>query len=176
MASFSEDPTSVHTLPLTAPIEESQSEGLPEEPVVSDSELQRQADLFVKRWQTVPAGASLDQFLLSIGQLRLRLERNLRIWSAGVTTNELTPRLELVESSRMLEAAVPSASEAEQTFYALPQIQMESKGGRPRVLQLARAYLEAVSGIWSQKSLELYVQQIQRHTPLLLKEILALPT
>ncbi len=176
MASFSEDPMSVHALPLTAPIEELQSKGLPEETAVPDHELQRQADLFVNRWQPAPAGTSLDQFLLSITQLRIRIERNLHIWKDGVTTTELTPRLELVESSRMLEAAVPRPSEAEQIFRKLPQIQMESRGERPRVLQIARAYLEAADGIWSHRSLELYVRQVQQHTPLLLKEILALPS
>jgi cyclic beta-1,2-glucan synthetase len=176
MASFSEDITSAHALPLTAPVEDVPSEGLPEEPTVTDVELRRQADLLVKRWQPLPAKASQDQFLPSIRKLQFQIEKNLRIWSAEIRSNELTPRLELVESSRMWEAAVPPIHEAETIFRDLPQAHMESSGDRPRILQLARGYLEAVDGVWSQRSLEVYVQQVQARVPLLLKEIQALPS
>lgn len=173
MPSFSEDPTLVHTLPLTAPIEEAQSEGLPEEPAVSDAELQRQADLFIKQCQSAASKKSQEQFLLFIRQLRFRFEKAFRIWGSEITTKELTPQLELVESSRMLEAAIPPSDESEQIFADLPQI--APYGEQPRVVQLARAYIEATEGIWSQRSLTTYVGEIQRRVPFLLKEILALP-
>ena len=175
MASSFENVTPSHDLPLTAPVEDLPSEGLPEEPSVTDTELRRQADLFLKRWQPVSRKTSLDSFLLAYRQLRTRLEKNLRIWSAGVSTSELTPRLELVESGRMLEAAVPPAEELSQLFHGLPQTRMDSSATRPRVLQLAEQYIEAVDGIWSERSLQTYIDRIQERVPLLLREILVLP-
>jgi len=98
----------------------------------------------------------------------------MREWSAGVVGRELTPRLELVESGRILEAAIPTTDEAEELFRGLPQVHLDSTGDWPRIVQLARAYIGAVDGVWSQGSLETYVQQIQTGTPLFLKEVLRL--
>jgi len=75
----------------------------------------------------------------------------------------------------MLEAAIPASDAAAEIYRNQPQVHLETTGDRPRVVQLAREYIEAVDGIWSSKSLSAYVQQIQTHTPLLLKEILNLP-
>ncbi len=45
----------------------------------------------------------------------------------------------------------------------------------PQVVHLAMGYLSAAKGIWSEESLAIYVEQVQRHHPLLLREIRLLP-
>jgi cyclic beta-1,2-glucan synthetase len=172
MTSF-EDITSAHAVPLTAPIEE-HSIGLPEEPTVTEAELRRRADLLAERWQLLPATTALNPFLLRLDQLRLRLSQRLRAWSVGVKVSELTPTLELVESTRILEAAVPSNDEAQTTFRRVPQVRLGLGEEQPRILQLAKDYLDTVDGVWSPASLQVYVQQIETHGPLILREILAL--
>src|SRR5215472_10339679 len=174
MASLSEDLKSLHTIPLTAPVEETASTGLPEEPTVTEVELRRHAEILARDWRPIPATTGMTQFLDYIRHLRLWLDRSMRGWSAGVVGRELTPRLELVESGRILEAAIPTTDEAEELFRGLPQVHLDSTGDWPRIVQLARAYIGAVDGVWSQGSLETYVQQIQTGTPLFLKEVLRL--
>ncbi|HEX7158024.1 MAG TPA: glucoamylase family protein [Edaphobacter sp.] len=174
MATFSEDVLSTHhAIPLTAPVEETASTGLREEPAVTEAELRQSAERLVDVWRPVPAAAGLNQFLLHIRQLRTRLSQGMRLWSEGIT-RELTPRLEIVEAGRMLESAIPAPHEAEELYRKLPQAQLGSAEDWPRVALLARGYIEAVEGVWSPDSLSIYVQQIETRTPLLLRELLAL--
>lgn len=175
MASFSEDVTSAPGVPLTAPVFEVPSAGLPEEPTVTEAELRQHARALTADWAPVAQRATGQAFYRYLTQLRARLDQSERIWSVGVNVRELTPQLELVESSRMFDAAVPSVPAAEEIFRGLPQIDPDKMGNQPRVIHLARGYMKAVDGIWSPPSLTLYVQEIQKKHPLLLREVTVLP-
>ncbi len=171
MASFSEDISSAYAAPPTAPVPDLPSAGLPEEPRISEIELKQQADALVGRWLPSPANASQEPFLRRISQLKARLERDTRTWSNGIKRDVLTPQLELVESSRMFEAALPPTGKAEEIFRNLPQLRVEPEGEQPRILSVTRGYINAADGIWSAKSLAIYVQQVQSHSALLRREI-----
>jgi cyclic beta-1,2-glucan synthetase len=173
MTTVSENIVSTPAIPLTAPVEETAATGLPEEPGVTEVELRQSAEKLVAGWRSVPATFGLNQFLLYIRQLRTRLSQGMRLWSEGVT-RELTPRLEIVEAGRLLESAIPAPDEAEELYRGLPQAQLGSAEDWPRIAILARGYIEAVDGVWSPDSLSIYVQQVQTHAPLMLRELLAL--
>ena len=149
---------------------------LPEKPIVSDDELRQQAAAMAAGWRTVPAesvkAADLSQRLKT---LKARLEKTLQAAKDRVSGKDLTPQLELLESGRMLEAAITSTESAGSALEVLPHIHVAPEGALPRIANLAEVYLASAKGIWSAESLTVYVGETQRHTPLLLAEILLLP-
>jgi cyclic beta-1,2-glucan synthetase len=150
--------------------------GLPEKPSVSDEQLRTHADALTKQWEMLPATAkdtSLPQRLKDLAQ---RLDLRLKVCRRNSNLKELTPQLELLESTRMLESVLVSGTAALSTLLKLPHIRIASATSDiPRVMGVAEGYLSAAQGIWSQESLSVYVGSVQEHDPLLLQEIAVLP-
>ncbi len=164
-----------HASPLTAPVPEVPAEGLPECPAVTEADLRVHADELVARWKPVAAAAIGDNLVRRRTELRIRLAERLAACRRIASPNQLTPQLELLESEKMLDFAIPSADDVATKFRKLPWIRVTSGDEMPQVIHLAMGYLAAVGGIWSPESLEMYVGEVQRDHPLLLQEVLLLP-
>jgi len=175
MAQFSEDLISEHASSLTAPVLDVPTSGLPDKPVVSEAELRLHAEALVVRWQPLPPATTHDNLAKRMTELRARLLKRLRVCRKIASTKELTPQLELLESGRMLEFAIPTGEDIVALFRKLPHVRVTSEDDLPQVIHLAMGYLSCAGGIWSPESLTIYVQQVQRQHPLLLQEILLLP-
>jgi cyclic beta-1,2-glucan synthetase len=168
---------SVH---LTAPAFELPTQGLPERPEASDDELRAGAEALSAAWQMLtPVAGSGSGLPDRLKRLAVRLKERLRVAKdrvpAGEAGKELTPQLELLESSRMLEAVLVAADAAKETFARLPRLRLKTGEELPRVIELAEGYLVSAKGIWSAESLTVYVQQAQRLDPLLLEEVRVIP-
>ncbi len=152
--------------------------GLPERPSISDDSLRVHADALIAQWEMLPAAGkdtSLPQRLKDLGtRLQLRLQTCRRLLPPG--TKELTPVLEFLESTRMMEAVLPAVRESTRILLRVPHIRtVSATSDIPRVIGLAEGYLSAVKGIWSPASLSVYVARAQSHDPLLLREVGSLP-
>lgn len=172
---LSEDLTPAHAAPLTAPIQETAAAGLPEEPTIGDAELKRHANELAQRLRAQRPGKSQEDLIRYLDHLRKWLAARVPIWKQGTSTSELTPKLELVESARMFESVIPRGEGAATMFKDVPVAELPPVGMLPQVIHLAGSYLTAVDGIWSPRTLSLYVEQVQLHHPLLLREIELLP-
>jgi len=176
MAPLSEDPiASEPALPLTAPGAELPATGLPEKPSVSNAELQEQAEALSRQWQMVSADTTANGLPVRLVRLKERLTEILRACRKTASLEELTPQLELLESTRMLESALMVGDEGTATFGSLPHVRVDGDKQLPRVVNLAEGYLSAAGGIWSPESLTCYVQQAQKRDALQLEEITVLP-
>jgi cyclic beta-1,2-glucan synthetase len=176
MAPFSQEPiASEHVLPPTAPALELPTAGLPEKPSVSDAELRKRAEALSRQWEMVPADTKTDGLSARLIQLQERLKEILRACRKTASLQELTPQLELLESTRMLESALIAGDDTSATFAALPQVRVDGDKELPRAVNLAEGYLAAAQGIWSPESLTTYVQQAQQRDALLLEEVTVLP-
>ncbi len=178
MAPFSdsENPiASEHALHPTAPAPELPTAGLPEKPNVSDDALRERAVALSRRWEMVPHDSRAGGFSARLTRLKYRLSHILRTSRKTADLQELTPELELLESTRMLESALIVGPDTTTTFASLPHVRVEPDGELPRAVHLAEGYLSAAGGIWSPESLTIYVQQAQQRDALLLEEITVLP-
>jgi len=172
---LSEDLTPAHVAPLTAPVQETASTGLPEEPTIGEAELRRHADDLAKHLRAQLPGKSQEDLARYLDRLRKWLASRVPVWKQGTKTTELTPKLELVESARMFESVIPRGDSAASTYKDVPVADLPPVGLLPQVIHLAGSYLTAVDGIWSPGSLSIYVEQVQKHHPLRLREIELLP-
>ena len=176
MAPFSENSmTSDHALPPTAPALEMPTAGLPEKPDVSDSDLRDRATALSRQWDMVAHDARTGGFSARLTRLKDRLSHILRTSRKTADLQNLTPELELLESTRMLESALIVGPDTRAAFASLPHVRIEPDGELPRAVNLAEGYLAAAEGIWSPESLTVYVQQAQQRDALLLEEITVLP-
>jgi hypothetical protein len=176
MAPLSEDPvTSEHALPPTALALELPSAGLPEKPSVSDAELQERAEALSRQWEMVPTDPKSDGLSARLIRLKERLTEILRACRKTTSLQELTPQLELLESTRMLESALIAGDDTAATFASLPHVRVDGNKQLPRVVNLSEGYLAAAKGIWSPESLSTFVSQAQQRDALLLEEITVLP-
>jgi cyclic beta-1,2-glucan synthetase len=176
MAPFSEEPvTSEHALPPTAPALELPASGLPETPPVSDEELKERAEALGRQWEMVPINPKASGLAARLVVLKGRLTEILRACRKTASLQELTPQLELLESTRMLESALIAGDDTSATFASLPRVRVDHDKELPRVVNLAEGYLSAAQGIWSPESLYTYVQQAQLRDALLLEEVTVLP-
>ena len=176
MAPFSEEPvTSEHALPPTAPTLDLPTLGLPEKPSVSEAELKQRATTLSSQWEMLPANPKDGGLSARLIRLKERLIEILRASRKTASLQELTPQLELLESTRMLESALIAGDDTSATFAALPHVRVDHDKELPRVVNLAEGYLSAAQGIWSPESLSTYVQQAQRRDALLLEEVTVLP-
>jgi cyclic beta-1,2-glucan synthetase len=151
------------------------TEGLPEAPSVSEDALRASATALVGKWQALPKGSLSKGLELRLKALTERLKSRLAAAKSIADTKELTPQLELLESGRMFEAAITSASAAKDTLAKLPRVQLPDGAELPRILNLAEGYLSTAKGIWSPASLIAYTDETQRLDPLLLAEVRLLP-
>ncbi|HEX2917476.1 MAG TPA: glycosyl transferase, partial [Edaphobacter sp.] len=172
---LSEDLTPAHAAPLTAPIQETAAAGLPEEPTIAEAELRRHADELAQRLRAQRPGKTQEDLIRYLDHLRKWLAARVPVWKQGTSTTELTPKLELVESARMFESVIPRGEGAATMFKDVPVAELPPVGMLPQVIHLAGSYLIAVDGIWSPGTLSIYVEQVQRHHPLTLREIELLP-
>jgi cyclic beta-1,2-glucan synthetase len=176
MATFSEDPiASEHSLPLTAPTLEMPAGGLPEKPSVPDAELRERAEVLSRYWELMPANAKADGLSARLTRLEERLAEILRLCRRTASLQELTPELELLESTRMLQSVLVAGDETVARFASLPRVRVDNGKELPRVVNLAEGYLSAARGIWSPESLIVFGQQVQQRDALLLEEITVLP-
>jgi len=176
MAKSSADPNTSEFAPhSTAPVLDMPTSGLPEKPAVLAEELQQHADVLARQWETLPSGSKQIGLSPRLKSLKVRLTDLLRKCRAIASTEELTPPLELLESTRMLESAITAGESASAGLASLPHVRLDPDGELPRVVNLAEEYLSAAGGIWSLESLATYVQQVQRHDALLLEEVTNLP-
>src|SRR5690349_1236990 len=113
---LSEDLTSAHAAPLTAPIQETAATGLPEEPTIGEAELKRHANELAQRLRAQRPGKSQEDLIRYLDHLRKWLAARVPIWKQGTSTSELTPKLELVESARMFESVIPRGEGAATMF------------------------------------------------------------
>src|SRR3954447_22843565 len=131
---LSEEVTSMHVAPLTAPVQETASTGLREEPEISDEALRRHADEFAVRVRQQPPVGTAEDLKRYLDRMRSRLKERVPVWKAGTSTSVLTPQLELVESARMFEAAIPRSEGAEETFADVPVADLPPVGTLPEVI------------------------------------------
>ncbi len=123
---------------LTAPVVEMPTKGLPEKPEVSDEELRSRAEALTLAWRTAgtgwgpgvgPAGEEGGGALKGrLKGLSLRLKARLEAAKAIADLKVLTPQLELLESGRMLEAALIAADAAAATFAKVPLVRVSTEG------------------------------------------------
>ena len=158
----------------TVPKIEIPTAGLPEAPTVADSDLRIAADALSHTWHLLPKSTLAKGLAPRLKSLQSRLKERLAACKA-IASKELTPQLELLESTRMFEAALISADAASATFASLPLTQLPDGTDLPRVMNLAENYLAAAQGIWSGASLSAYAGEIQKKDPLLLEEIRVIP-
>jgi hypothetical protein len=149
--------------------------GLPEQPVTTETELREHADALARQWEMLPDRIRRAGFPDRLKRLQARLAGLLRMCSASTSTEELTPQLELLESTRMLQSALIAGENASMALASLPHVRVEHVRELPRAMNLAEGYLSAARGIWSPESLTTYVQQVQQHKALQLQEVMALP-
>ncbi|HEY0161476.1 MAG TPA: glucoamylase family protein [Edaphobacter sp.] len=172
---LSEDLSSAHAAPLTAPVQETAATGLPEEPTIGEAELRRHADELAQHLHSQMPGKSQEDLVRYLDRLRKWLAARVPVWTQGTSTTELTPKLELVESARMFESVIPRGEGAVSLYADVPVADLAPVGLLPQVIHLAGSYLTAAKGIWSPKSLSIYVEQMQKHHALRLREIELLP-
>ena len=60
-------------------------------------------------------------------------------------------------------------------FRDVPLADLPPAGSLPQVIHIAGSYLACVDGIWSRDSFSIFMEQLQKHEPLLLREIQLLP-
>ncbi|HEY0264979.1 MAG TPA: glucoamylase family protein [Granulicella sp.] len=150
--------------------------GLPEKPPVTEELLRQRADTLILQWEMLPSEGDTTSLPRRLKDLATRLTLRLNVCRRSLTSKDLTPELELLESTRMMEAALVSANAAISTLLRLPHIRIPSATSDiPRVMALAEGYLSAAQGIWSAESLTVYTEQVQKHEPLLLQEIALIP-
>ena len=149
--------------------------GLPERPDVSELELEERAEALSRQWEMVPAHPKGGGLSARLVRLQERLTEILRACRKTASLQELTPQLELLESTRMLEGALIAGDDTAATFASLPHVRVDGDKALPRAINLAEGYLSAAKGIWSPESLTIYVLQTQQRDALLLEEVTVLP-
>ena len=172
---LSEELTSPHASSLTAPVLDTPSTGLQEEPSIGEAELRQHADALAVRLRQQASEKTQDEVKRYLDRLRSRLKAAVPLWREGTSTTVLTPKLELVESARMFESAIPRGDDGASMFAGVPLADLPPEGMLPQVIHIAGSYTLAVEGVWSAHSLSVYVEQVQKHHPLMLREIQLLP-
>jgi hypothetical protein len=151
------------------------ADGLPEAPAASDAELRQRADALAAQWELASASARRTHFKTRVDRLKSRLASRLQICKAQANRQQQSWQFELLENTRMMEAALLSAASAAAAFAEVPQVRVAGDRESPRVFVLAEHYLSAAEGIWSPESLRAYAEQTQSHGALRLEEIGLLP-
>ncbi len=183
-------------MPLTAPVLEG-SGRLPEHPPVSDEQLRTAARTLASGWRMTKGDTDgkpgTDSLPERMSSLKTRLAARLKACERIANPRDLTPPLELLESTRALEAVLQGMKAAIPELREQPHVLVATAGRSqqapastappaastsqsiPRVMNLAEGYLAAAEGIWSAASLTTFVQAAESHDDLRLGEILLLP-
>ncbi len=165
----------MHVSLPTAPVPDTPTIGLQEEPSISEAALRSAADALARTLRQEAPGQNAASIQRYFDGLRERVKNATPIWKEGTSTSELTPKLELVESVRMFEAAAPKGEGGAETYRDVPMATMAPAGSLPQIIHIAVGYLATVDGIWSKRSLTIFFDQLQKHEPLLLREIQLVP-
>jgi hypothetical protein len=165
----------VDQVPLTAPVFE--TVGLPERPDVSDAVLQHRAHELVQNLHPAVLQSKVSPALQGrLEKLETRLNDRLSACEKISRLDELTPQLELLESTRMLQNVLKEAESSEKQILQLALVETPEGDKVPRVMRVTEEYLDSVCGIWSGESLSTFVNAVQQHEPLNLIEIQMMPT
>jgi hypothetical protein len=150
--------------------------GLPERPSVSDDALRASAQALLPQLHPIPPGPKSITYLHNrLAKLHTRLKERLEACEAIATREELTPQLELLESTRMLQTVLKEAENDEKSLLLLPLVETPEHDKVPRVMRATEEYLDTARGIWSADSLSIYIGAVQEREPLHLHEIQRLP-
>ncbi|GAC1356279.1 MAG: hypothetical protein NVSMB3_02390 [Acidobacteriaceae bacterium] len=156
-----------------------EAKALPEEPTVSEEVLRSHAATLAMHWQVTVPGKGKEKGSSNLEErladLEVRLKERLRACKAIASTQEASPQLEFLESTRALEGVLTGVEASVAEFQPLPHVRVADGRAIPRIMNLAEEYLSAAGGVWSPESLAAYVGAVQRHDTLLLGEILLLP-
>jgi hypothetical protein len=161
-------------LRATAPVEEKRRTGLPERPSIDEAQLRHDATALAGELKRAAPAKTLNGFTAKIEALQARLGERLRACKAMVTSPELTPARELLESGRMLESALIGML-ADRKRYAEVPLVAGPITEMPRIVRIADRYIATVEGIWSLDTIRLYMEEVQRSEALPMAEILLLP-
>ncbi|WP_244501907.1 glucoamylase family protein [Terriglobus roseus] len=171
----SQSQANVGQVPLIAPVFE--TSGLIERPDVSDEVLQHRAHELARELH--PAGLQGKVTLAlqtKLAKLEKRLEERLAACEKISRLSELTPQLELLESTRMLQNVLKEAESSEKQILQLLLVESPEGDKIPRVMRVTEEYLDTAHGIWSGESLSTFINAIQQEESLNLREIQMLPT
>ncbi|AFL89109.1 glycosyl transferase [Terriglobus roseus DSM 18391] len=150
--------------------------GIPEEPSVSEDAFRLTASELVSAWQ---GAGKLEKTGADIGhrmqKLQTRLTSRLAECKKIATPNVLTPQLELLESTRMLQNVLEGARDEEKPFRQLTAMDTREGDRVPRVMRVTEEYLDTAGGIWSMESLAVFLRAVQEREALHLSEIRSLP-
>jgi hypothetical protein len=150
--------------------------GLPEKPDVADEAFRRVASELVSHLQTTRQKEKKSIYIRHrLEELERRLNSRLVECKTLTTPNVLTPQLELLESTRMLQSVLKEAVAEEKSFRHLVVVETPEGDKVPRVMRVTEEYLDTAAGIWSLESLDTFIQAIQQIEPLHLNEIRMLP-
>jgi cyclic beta-1,2-glucan synthetase len=83
--------------------------------------------------------------------------------------------LELRANYRFLRSAIFAISDGRSKLIQLPRAVLHSGSGTPRIAALADRYLRAVDYVFSGDTFRIFIETIQAHEPLTLKELWAIP-
>ena len=166
---------SAHGDPAIAASHEGNSS--PETPPISDPDLLDRARALTASWELSPhvrRSKTQPGIPERLKPLSNRLEQALSTARHSRSGNDPTPQLEFLESGRPLQVALKSAVDAVSDLQELPHVRL-AHSSIPRIIFLAKSYLEHVNGVWSAASFTLYVQEIQKKQVLLLREVQLIP-
>src|ERR1700709_1926698 len=122
MPEIEHNPDMEHLLHPTAPVSEHEVIGLPERPFVSDDELRKHAATLATQTELVQPAKPAADLDARLKKLKLRLAERMRACKPLVTSPDLTPALELLESGRMFEAVLTAPSASKKQFEKVPYV------------------------------------------------------
>ena len=140
----------------------------------------RQAADATAAWDVIPRPASRSNFGRRVDAARKAL-RHLELslarqpLPASSSDPEITARrsamLELGASYRLFRTAIAAVSDDPRTIAQLPRLQHSEREDEPRIAAVARAYMQAVDGIYSALTFSAFVRLVQSIEPLNINEL-----
>ncbi len=150
--------------------------GLPERPDVADEAFRRAGADLCAQWQMTRQKETKGSYLRRrLEDLQRRLTSRLAECKKTASKNVLTPQLQLLESTRMLQAVLKEADAEEKAVRHLVVVDAPEGDKVPRVMRVTEEYLDTAGGVWSLESLSTFIGAIQQTEPLHLNEVRMLP-
>ena len=141
MAEINEYSAEEQDVPSTAPVTERAAGSLPEDPAVSEEKLRSHAAALALQWQAAVAGQGKGKGGSNLSErlanLEVRLRARLRACRAIASTQEMTPQLEFLESTRALEGVLTGVKDSVPGFRRLPHVRVADGHAIPRNMKLA---------------------------------------
>jgi cyclic beta-1,2-glucan synthetase len=140
----------------------------------------RQAAEAAASWEVVPRPSTRSYFPLRVFAARQAL-RSLELdlarqqlpqhSSDPEVTAQRTALLEIGASHRLFRAAVSAVSDELRRIAELPRLPLGAREDEPRIAGVARAYLEAIDGVFSAATFSAFVRALQALEPLNIDEL-----